>query len=192
MAARVPVAGDDPFRKVRRGLLALTVVLAAGTVGHVGLGRSVLDALCQTVVTVTTVGTATGPAPGAAEQVFTIGLLLVGVGTALYTFSAVLEVLVEGHMRERARRRRMDRAIAAMSGHVVICGWGRVGREVAHHLAGVGRAVVVVEATSSGSRPSPTPSCVATSPRTPPCSRRGSSVPGPSWPPSTPTPTTSS
>lgn len=145
MAARLPLGADDPFRKVRRGVAALSLVLGAGTVGYAALGRGGLGALYQTVVTVTTVGGSGGPAPGTGEELFTMVLLLVGVGTALYTFSAVLEVLLEGHMRERVRRRRMDRAIAAMSGHVVICGWGRVGREVARTLASAGRAVVVVD-----------------------------------------------
>ncbi len=72
-------------------------------------------------------------------------MILVGVGTALYTFSAVLEVLIEGHMRELVRRRRMDRSIAHMRNHVVICGWGRVGREVARFLAQAGREFVIVD-----------------------------------------------
>jgi voltage-gated potassium channel len=82
---------------------------------------------------------------GTAGKVFTIFLVLIGVGTALYTFSAVLEVLIEGHMRDLVRRRRMDRDIARMSGHVVICGWGRVGREVARFHANANRQVVVVD-----------------------------------------------
>jgi voltage-gated potassium channel len=69
----------------------------------------------------------------------------VGVGTALYTFSAVLEVLIEGHMRELVRRRRMERSIARMDQHVIVCGWGRVGREVARFLDEAGRDVVVID-----------------------------------------------
>ena len=67
------------------------------------------------------------------------------MGTALYTFSAVLEVLIEGHMRDLVRRRKMERDIARMDRHVIVCGWGRVGREVAQFLTNAGRDVVVID-----------------------------------------------
>jgi voltage-gated potassium channel len=135
----------DPFRHVRVGLGLLALVVVLGTAGYMGFGFSFLDALYQTVDTVTTIGSSAHQPLSAGEKVFTMALIFLGVGTALYTFSAVLEVLIEGHMRELVRRRRMDRDIASMSDHVIICGWGRVGREVARFLAQVGRSVVVVD-----------------------------------------------
>lgn len=138
----------DPFRRVRIGLVAMVLVLVVGTTGYLLLGFDFLDSLYQTVTTVTTVGF-TSPRPlGTGSKTFTIVLILVGVGTALYTFSAVLEVLIEGHMRDLVRRRRMEHDIARMSGHVIVCGWGRVGREVARFLVSAGRQVVVVDRDS--------------------------------------------
>ena len=135
----------DPFRRVRIGLGALTLVLVAGTVGYLLFGFDLLDAVYQTVITVTTVGF-TSPRPlTSGSRAFTIVLILVGVGTALYTFSVVLEVLIEGHMRDLVRRRRMERDIARMDRHVIVCGWGRVGRQVAHILMNAGRDVVVID-----------------------------------------------
>ena len=58
-------------------------------------------------------------------------LILLGVGTALYTLGVVLEGLIEGHLRVQMERRRMDLRSIDMSGHVIICGWGRVGRSCA-------------------------------------------------------------
>ena len=72
-------------------------------------------------------------------------LILAGVGTALYAFSVVLETLVEGHLRQHFGRRRMEREIARMTGHAIVCGWGRVGRAVGGYLAGQGAQVVVVD-----------------------------------------------
>ncbi len=135
----------SPLRRVRIGLIAFAVVLAAGTVGYLFLGFSLLDAFFQTVVNVTTVGLGPVRPFHAAAKGFTIALILIGVGTALYTFSAVLEVLIEGHMRDLMRRRRMDRDIGRMKGHIIVCGWGRVGREVARFLSTSGRDVVVVD-----------------------------------------------
>ena len=140
------VAVADPFRRVRLGLGALVLVLAVGIVGFLLLGLSPLDAVYHTVLTITTVGqldVAALQTRGA--KVFTIVLVLVGVGTALFTFSAVLEVLVEGHMRALIRRRRMEREIAEMTGHTVVCGLGRVGQEVARFLLASGRRVVAVD-----------------------------------------------
>ena len=59
---------------------------------------------------------------GTGEKLLTIAVIVVGVGTALYTFSAVVEALVEGRLSETVRRRRMERRIAGMSGHVIVCG----------------------------------------------------------------------
>jgi voltage-gated potassium channel len=135
----------DPFRRVRIGLVALGLVVLAGTTGYLLFGFSLLNALYQTVSTVTTVGFNPPHPLGAGSKVFTIVLILLGVGTALYTFSAVLEALIEGHMQDLVRRHRMDRDIARMHEHVIVCGWGRVGREVARFLVGADRDVVVID-----------------------------------------------
>ena len=135
----------DPFRRVRIGLGALALVLVVGTAGYLLFGFDLLDAVYQTVITVTTVGFNSPHRLGAGSKAFTIVLILVGVGVALYTFSAVLEVLIEGHMRDLVRRRKMERDIARMDRHVIVCGWGRVGREVARFLTNAGRDVVVID-----------------------------------------------
>ena len=135
----------DPFRRVRIGLGVLALVLVAGTVGYLSFGFGLLNAIYQTVVTVTTVGFNSPHPLDTGSKVFTIVLILVGVGTALYTFSTVLEVLFEGQMRELVRSRKMEREIARMSGHVIVCGWGRVGREVAQFLTNAQRVVVVID-----------------------------------------------
>src|SRR5262245_33876842 len=104
----------------------LSGVFVVGIIGYVALGFSVLDAAYQTVTTVATVGFREVEPLDDTGKVFTIVLILVGVATALYTFSVVLETLFEGHLRELFGRRRMERQIGALSGHVIVCGWGRV------------------------------------------------------------------
>jgi voltage-gated potassium channel len=123
------------LRRIRLALLAFAMVLVGGTVGYVALGLGFLDALYQTVTTVTTVGFRELHPLTSAGKIFTIVLSLVGVGTALYTLGVVLEALIEGHLRQLLERRRMDRRIAQMRGHIIICGWGRVGRASAQYLA---------------------------------------------------------
>ena len=132
-------------RRIRLTLLALAMVLVGGTVGYVILGFGFLDALYQTVATVTTVGFREVHPLTPGGKVFTIVLSLAGVGTALYTLSVLLEALIEGHLRQHLERRRMDRTIHQLRKHVIICGWGRVGRASAEYLAGTGQAIVVVD-----------------------------------------------
>ena len=136
---------SNPFRRVQIGLALLALVVVVGTVGYALLGFSLLEAFYQTVVTVSTVGYGFPHPIGDGVKAFTVVLILLGVGTALYTFTVTLEVLIDGHMRELIRRRRMDRDIDTMTGHVVICGWGRVGREVARYLGNAGQQIVVVD-----------------------------------------------
>jgi voltage-gated potassium channel len=137
--------GHNPFRGVRIGLGVLALVLVVGTVGYLFFGFGLLDAVFQTVITITTVGFNSPHPLDGGSKIFTIILILVGVGTALYTFSAVLEVLIDGHMQVLIRRRKMERDIDRMHGHVIVCGWGRVGREVARFLASGKTNVVVID-----------------------------------------------
>jgi len=136
---------DNPFRRVEFGLAALALVVVIGTAGYWVLGFGLLEALYQTVVTVSTVGYGFPHPIGSGIKAFTIVLILLGVGTALYTFTVTLELLIDGHMRELIRRRSMDRDIQKMTGHVVICGWGRVGREVARFLDNADQKIVVID-----------------------------------------------
>jgi voltage-gated potassium channel len=133
------------LRRIRLALLALCGVLVVGTTGYVLLGFGVLDAAYQTVTTVSTVGFREVHPLGPGGQVFTIVLILTGVGTALYTFGVLLEVLIEGDLRAHVGRRRMDRAISRMTGHTIVCGWGRVGVSSTQYLGGTGQEIVVID-----------------------------------------------
>lgn len=137
--------GSDIVRRLQVAVALLFVVIVAGSVGYVILGFGVLDAIYQTVTTVTTVGFREVQPLSSVGKMFTIALVLAGVGTALYTFGVALEAIVEGHLMHHLEARRMEREIARMRGQVVICGWGRVGRACAAHLGGAGQGVVVVD-----------------------------------------------
>lgn len=139
----------DPWRPVRRGFLALGIIVIAGTLGYVLLGLSLIDAIYQTVTTVSTVGFREVGESTGAFKVLTMTLILLGVGTLFYTLTVALETLVEGRVTDHLRRRRMSRDISKMSDHVIVCGWGRIGRRAAHDLAAAGRQVVVIDRDAS-------------------------------------------
>jgi voltage-gated potassium channel len=133
------------WRRLIFALAALVSVMVGGTVGYLVLGFGLLDALYQTVTTVTTVGFREVEPLTATGKVFTIALIVVGVGIALYTLGVIIETLLEGQLPEVFGRRRMERKITGMSEHVVVCGWGRVGRAIARDLAAMGASPVVVD-----------------------------------------------
>ena len=135
----------NSLRRIGRALLAFSLVIVAGTVGYAILGFGFVDALYQTVTTITTVGFREVHPLSTVGELFTIALILVGVGTALYTFGILLEALIEGHLRQQLRRRQMDRQIRQMTGHFIICGGGRVGRAAVLYLDALGKQVVVVD-----------------------------------------------
>jgi voltage-gated potassium channel len=75
-------------------------------------------------------------------------LILTGVGTAAYTFSVLIEIFVEGYLGDTFGRRRMERQIKDMEGHVILCGWGRVGRSIANYLSATQADVVVIDTSA--------------------------------------------
>jgi len=121
------------------------VVTVFGSIGYVLLGFSPLNAVYQTVTTLATVGFREVEPLDAVGKIYTMVLILVGVGTVLTTFTVVVEALIEGSLRDVYGRRRMDRKIAGMSGHVIICGWGRVGQSIARYCAAADQPLVVID-----------------------------------------------
>lgn len=133
------------LRRLWASLIALGVVMAIGTVGYMAFGYSLLDAVFQTVTTITTVGFGEVHPFGPGEKVFTIVLLFLGVATAAYAAGVLIESLVEGYLGGAFRRRKMEKEIGSMRDHVIVCGWGRVGTAIARFLRSGPAGVVVVD-----------------------------------------------
>ncbi|MFZ8997366.1 MAG: potassium channel family protein [Ilumatobacteraceae bacterium] len=133
--------------RLRVAVGMVLTVFAVGTVGYVLLGLSPIDAVYMTVITITTVGyrEIIGDDPTSVEKLFTMAIIVTGVSTVLYTFTLGVQVVVEGQLREFVGRRRMDKQIAGMRGHVIVCGLGRVGRAVVDDLERTGKQVVVID-----------------------------------------------
>ena len=81
---------------------------------------------------------------GTAEKLFTMLIIVLGFGSVVFAIGQVAEYVVEGHLQRAFGRRRMEKTIAQMSNHVVLCGWGRVGRAFCEYLPR-GTEVVVVD-----------------------------------------------
>ena len=132
-------------RHLRLGLVAVGVVLVAGTVGLALIEHlSPLDALYDTLGLMTTSGVFGNPRSGAGRALAAL-ILVTGVGALFYTFGAFAEYFIEGQFGRTIGRHRMDRKIEQLRRHVIICGFGRVGRRIAHEFASVGEPFVVVD-----------------------------------------------
>jgi voltage-gated potassium channel len=147
----------NDWGRLRVALTVLAGVMVAGTVGYLLLGFTVLEALYQTVTTVTTVGFREVRPLSDAGMVFTIVLILFGVGTALYALGVLIQTLVEGDLHDVFGRRRMERKIADIPEPVIVCGWGRVGRAIAKEVADAGAEPVVVDRDEARLETSPYP-----------------------------------
>jgi voltage-gated potassium channel len=125
----------------------LAFVTAIGTAGYILIeGLSALDALYLTVITLTTVGYGDLVPQTTAGRLFTVLIILSGVGSALYLFTAGAQLVLEGQLRDVFGRTAMQRRADHMRGHVIVCGYGRFGRAVAGELARSGAEMFVIDA----------------------------------------------
>ena len=131
-------------------LLALATTLLVGTLGYVLIeGWSLADAAYMTVTTVATVGYGELHPLSHAGRLFTIALILLGVGSIFYAFGAVMTFVFEGHLTRSWGLRRMERRVQQLSGHHILCGYGRVGRQIARDLRRERVPFVVIDVNQS-------------------------------------------
>jgi voltage-gated potassium channel len=127
-------------------LTAFIAILAAGTAGYYVLeGLSLFDAFYMTVVTVATVGYGDIVPRTAGGRVFTMVLIVSGVGMTYYSFTYLFSLMVEGQLKNFMGRRGMNRKIASMRDHIIVCGAGRVGGNVVKRLQHEADEFVVIE-----------------------------------------------
>jgi voltage-gated potassium channel len=125
--------------------LMIAALLAAGTIGFVVTADdNVWDAFVLALDTVATVGSIPAPTNAAAEIVKVL-LIVFGVGTLFYALVTVAEFFVAGHLGDILAERRTQKEIDTLSDHFIICGFGRVGRQVARDLKAARASYVVVD-----------------------------------------------
>lgn len=127
-------------------VLLLAFVTLAGTTGYVVIeGWGWWDAFYMSAITITTVGYREIHDLSFAGQVWTVILLFSGVGSALYVFTLLATIVVEGGLPERLRKRRQARMLTLIKDHFIVCGYGRIGSIIAAQLQQQNIPFVVVE-----------------------------------------------
>jgi voltage-gated potassium channel len=139
----------DARARVFTGLIIFGVMLATGTAGYMIIERwSMLDALFMTVTTITTVGYREIHPLDTKGRIFTIVLVLFGVGTAFYLLTTFVALIIEGDLRAAFGLTRMKGRIEQLRDHHILCGYGRVGEQIAREFADRGAPFVVVESNT--------------------------------------------
>ena len=125
-------------------MLALPIIV--GVVGYSLLeGYSLLDALYMTVITISTVGYEVVKPLSATGKLFTIVLILINVGLLTYFITLITRYLLDGEFIKRYKQIKMENSINNLRNHVIICGFGRNGKESAHILQQNNIPFVIIE-----------------------------------------------
>ncbi|MDX2093055.1 MAG: NAD-binding protein [Kofleriaceae bacterium] len=136
-------------RRLAIPLISLLATHVIGTVGYYLLwrdqGGTVIDALFMTFTTVATIGFGEVKPLDTAGRVLTMAIAAGGIGSLFYSFTIALDWLSSGEIQAARRRRSMRNQIDELSGHFVLAGFGRVGREASLELEQSGKRIVVID-----------------------------------------------
>jgi voltage-gated potassium channel len=135
--------------ELKTGLIVIALILAIVVIGTVGYaliqGWSLLDSLYMTVITIFTVGYGEVHPLSGAGRIFTLLLIIGGVGTILYGIGRMVEFVIGGQLTGVFRRRAVRRQMDKLDAHFIICGYGRVGEAVARQFAANNAPFVIVD-----------------------------------------------
>jgi len=124
----------------------LMAVVLFGTIAYVYLeGWTWFDAFYMTITTITTVGNGEPRPMNDAGKWVTIAVVAIGFAVLTYTVLRLMAYMVEGRFETLVELRRLRRKIARMQNHYILCGYGRVGREIAHAFTDEGTPFVVID-----------------------------------------------
>jgi len=135
----------SPLQRLIVGVCVFIAIVASGVVGYAVIeGWSFLDSLYMTITTITTVGYMEVHPLSQAGRIFSIFLIVGGVGGALYILTTIVGYILEGQFGITMGRRRMKTKIAKLKGHFILCGYGRVGQEIAQAFSEEGVPFVII------------------------------------------------
>ena len=141
------------FARIRLPLALLLSVFVVGTLGYyllalyTGQSASLLDCAYMTSITLTTVGysDSLGLTTTTAGKLYTMFLIVAGMGATLYSVSSLTAFIVEGQVGHYFQEKRMQKRISELTGHTIICGAGRTGTHVIEEHLSLGNSFVVVD-----------------------------------------------
>lgn len=141
-----PNPRSNPFNRLLFALLALIGLVLIGTVGFQAIENfTPVDAFSMAVITLSTVGFGEIHTLSPGGRMFTIGLILGGAGVVAYSLATLTDFLFNAQWREQWTRYRKVHMLKHLTNHIIVCGYGRVGRFVAHELRAEHTPFVVID-----------------------------------------------
>lgn len=134
----------DAAKQFKFGLLLLFLVIIVGTVGYEILEENwtLLDSFYMTIITISTTGFREVKDLSQSGRMFTVFLIISGVLTIAYTGGKAAQILIETQV---LRRRKMSKELEKISDHYIVCGYGRMGRQICEGLVENQVPFVVIE-----------------------------------------------
>ena len=121
----------SPFQKFRLAVLIIIALILFGTAGYCFIEKwNTLDSFYMAVITISTVGFHEIHPLSPSGKIFTIILIIASIGTVAYVVTVISSFIIEGEFSHITRRKRMDKEIESLKGHYIVCGLGRVSREI--------------------------------------------------------------
>ncbi|MDR3631840.1 MAG: potassium channel protein [Desulfocapsaceae bacterium] len=134
------------YSRLKISALLLVVIIGSGTAGYIVVeGWSAFDALYMTIITISTVGFGETHPLSTAGRVVTLCIIVSGIGVLTYSLGLVAQIIVEGELRRLFGRRKLEKKIAQLKDHYIICGFGRIGSTIAKELSAEHIPIVVIE-----------------------------------------------
>ncbi len=141
---------NNSWRRIATGALFFLITCVTAVAGYMIAGWQLLDAVYMVVITVFGVGYGeTKPLESPFLKIFTMGVIIAGCSSGIYVVGGFVQMIAEGEINRMMGTRRMSKGIERLSGHVLICGFGRVGQMLAHDLAGSGISMVIIDSNES-------------------------------------------
>ena len=136
----------ERLKALEKAAILLVLITIVGTIGYMLIEhQSFLNALYMVIITITTIGYGETFTLGTGGEIFTIFLIIAGVGTVGYTLVSAVEFMIENSLTRMMGRRRMRKELESLVGHYILCGYGRVGQHIAEDLQDAGAKFVVIE-----------------------------------------------
>lgn len=136
----------DSTKHLITSILLTLLIIVLGTTGYMIIeGWDIFDSLYMTVITITSVGYGEVHEIGKAGRLFTVFLIIIGIGFVIYVAGAVVRFMLEGQIRTILGRRRLDKKIDRLRNHYIVCGYGRIGRLLCKNIQKKSIDLVVIE-----------------------------------------------
>ena len=136
----------DPVRHLKISFFVLLMLITGGTSGYVFIeGWRPLDAAYMTVITLGTVGFKEAHDLSDSGKIFTMGLIVVGVSVLGYIVGSLAQIMFEGQIQRVIGRKKVEKRIGVLSGHYIICGFGRIGSLICKEFKAAGLKFVIIE-----------------------------------------------